>query len=87
MVRDMDIIETIPLTVRITPNARKIMERVADSIVYDKKERLPLGRMITAMILWFEDNTEWAEIKDAILAEWGREAQKRRARDRQRKRR
>jgi hypothetical protein len=26
--------------------------------------------MITAMTLWFEDNTEWAEIKDAILAEW-----------------
>jgi hypothetical protein len=83
----MAIAGKIPLTVRITPDARKILQRAANSIVRDEEERLPLGRMITAMIVWFEENTEWAEIKDAILAEWGREAQKRRVRDRQRKRR
>jgi hypothetical protein len=83
----MAIAGKVPLTVRITPEARKILQRVAKSIVCDEEDRLPLGRMITAMIVWFEENTEWDEIKDAILAEWGREVQKRRVRDRQRKRR
>jgi hypothetical protein len=83
----MDIVGAVALTVRITPDARKILEREANNIMYGEKGRLPLGRMITAMILWFEDNKEWVEIKDAVRDEWGREAQARRVRDHQRKRR
>lgn len=78
--------EKVPFTVNITPEARKILERVACSLVYGEEDRLPLGRMITAMTLWFEDNGVWEHIRKEIQADFAREARERRERDRERKR-
>jgi hypothetical protein len=76
----------LPLTVRIGPKARKILERMAWRIVYNEEDRLPLGRIINAMILWFEDHNQWEEIQEEIRADFAREAEERRIRDRERKR-
>ena len=81
----MDVVGTVPLTVNISPAARKILDRVACRIVYDERDRLPLGRMISAMILWFQDNDKWEGIQATIRADFAREAQERRKRDRERK--
>ena len=43
---------TVPLTLRISPEARKRLDEVASRIV-GSEERLPLGRIIDAMVLWF----------------------------------
>jgi hypothetical protein len=82
----MDIVGTVPLTVNIGPEARKILEQVARGLVYDEGDRLPFGRIITTMTLWFEDNAKWEDIRNAIRADFAREAQERRKRDRERKR-
>jgi hypothetical protein len=74
------------LAVRVDPEARKILERVACKVVYHEDDRLPLGKIITAMILWFEDNVEWEEIEEAVRADWDREVAERKRRDRKRKR-
>jgi hypothetical protein len=83
----MDIIATVPLTVRITGEARQCLERAACRIVYDERDRLPLGRLVTAMVLWFEDNNGWQALQKEIRADLAREQHERRKRDRERKRR
>lgn len=45
-----------------------------------------LGRIINAMILWFEDHNHRQEIQEEIRADFAREAEERRIRDRERKR-
>lgn len=83
----MDITGTVPLTVRITPEARQCLERAACRIVYDERDRLPLGRLVTAMILWFEENPEELdELQSDMQAAFAREQHERRKRDRERKR-
>jgi hypothetical protein len=62
------------------------MTRVACNLVYGEEDRLPYGRIVTAMTKWFEDNDEWEDITDEIRADIAREAQERRVRDRERKR-
>jgi hypothetical protein len=42
------------LTVRIAPEARKILDRVANSLVYDEKDRLPLESRAKEPWLTFE---------------------------------
>ena len=74
------------LTVRIAPEARKILDRVANSLVYDEKDRLPLGRIVTAIIMFLQQNGCWDAIKEIIRADFAREAHERRVRDRERKR-
>jgi hypothetical protein len=75
------------LTVRIAPEARKILDRVANSLVYDEKDRLPLGRIITAMVKFLEEDDDcWDAITKIIRADFAREAHERRVRDRERKR-
>jgi hypothetical protein len=49
----------IPFSINISPEARKILEREACRLVYGPEDRLPLGRIVTAMTLWFEENVEW----------------------------
>jgi hypothetical protein len=83
----MEITGTVPLTVRISPEAREFLERAACKIVHDEGDRLPLGRLVTAMTLWFEDNKKWEELQNEIRADFAREEQERRKRDRERKRR
>jgi hypothetical protein len=78
--------ENVPLSIHITLEARKILEREACKLVYGEDDRLPLGRVVTAMTLWFEDNLKWNDIRDEIRAAFAREAQERRVRDRERKR-
>ena len=80
-----EIVEMSPLTVRIAPDARKILDRVANSLVYDEKDRLPLGRIVTAMVKFLEED-DWDAIKKIIRADFAREAHERRVRDRERKR-
>jgi hypothetical protein len=75
-----------PLTVRIAPEARKILDQVADSLVYDEKDRLPLGRIVTAMVNFLEEDDCWDAIRKTIRADFAREAHERRVRDRERKR-
>jgi len=77
----------VRLEVNISREARKILEREACLLVYGEQDQLPLGRIVTAMTLWFEENTEWDEIRETIRADRAREAQERRERDRERKRR
>jgi hypothetical protein len=74
----------IPL--HITPEARRILEREACKLVYGEDDRLPLGRIVTTITLWFEDNLKWKEIREEIRAALARETQERRVRDRERKR-
>jgi hypothetical protein len=81
----MGIVDTNPLTVRITPEARKILERVGNSLV-DQKDRLPLGRIVTAMVKFLEEDECWDAITEIIRADFAREAHERRVRDRERKR-
>jgi hypothetical protein len=83
----MEITGTVSLTVRISPEAREILERAACKIVHDEGDRLPFGRLVTAMILWFEENNEWEELQEKIRADIAREEHERRKRDRERKRR
>ena len=80
-----EIVGMSPLTVRIAPEARKILDRVATSLVYDEKDRLPLGRIVTAMVKFLEED-DWDAIKKIIRADFAREAHERRVRDRERKR-
>jgi len=80
-----EIVEMSPLTVRIAPDARKILDRVACSLVYDEKDRLPLGRIVTAMVKFLEED-DWDAIKKIIRADFAREAHERCVRDRERKR-
>jgi hypothetical protein len=56
------------LGVDISPETRKILEREACLLVYDAEDQLPLGRIVTAMILWFEEYNEWDEIRETIRA-------------------
>src|SRR6516225_7525919 len=81
-----EIVGMSPLTVRIAPEARKILDRVATSLVYDEKDRLPLGRIVTAIIMFLQQNGRWDAIKEIIRADFAREAHERRIRDRERKR-
>jgi len=81
----MDILATRPLTVRITPAARNILDRVANSLVHEK-DRLPLGRIVTAMVKFLEEDECWDAITKIIRADFAREAHERRVRDRERKR-
>ena len=81
-----EIVGMSPLTVRIAPEARKILDRVATSLVYDEKDRLPLGRIVTAIIMFLQENGGWDAIKEIIRADFAREAHERRVRDRERKR-
>ena len=81
-----EIVEMSPLTVRIAPDARKILDRVACSLVYDEKDRLPLGRIVTAIIMFLQQNGRWDAIKEIIRADFAREAHERLVRDRERKR-
>jgi len=81
----MDILATRPLTVRITPAARNILDRVANSLVHEK-DRLPLGRIVTAMVKFLEEDERWEAITEIIRADFAREAHERRVRDRERKR-
>jgi hypothetical protein len=69
------------LGVDISPETRKILEREACLLVYDAEDQLPLGRIVTAMILWFEEYNEWDEIRETIRADRAREAQERRERE------
>jgi hypothetical protein len=78
--------EKVPITIQITAETREILTRVACSLVYGEEDRLPYGRIVTAMTKWFEDNDEWEDIADEIRADIGREAQERSVRDRERKR-
>ena len=78
--------ENVPFSIQITPEARKILEREACKLVYGEDDRLPLGRIVTAMTMWLEDNLKWKDIRDEIRAAFAREAQERRVRDRERKR-
>ena len=84
---DRDPEKNVPFSANISPEARKILERVACSLVYNERDRLPYGRVITAMTLWFEDNDAWDDIREAIRADRAREAQERRERDRDRQQR
>ena len=81
-----EIVGMSPLTVRIAPEARKILDGVANSLVYDEKDRLPLGRIVTAMIMFLEEDRSWDAIRKIIRADFAREAHERRVRDRERKR-
>jgi hypothetical protein len=76
----------IPFSIHIAPEARRILEREACKLVYGEDDRLPLGRIVTTMTLWFEDNLKWKEIREEIRAALARETQERRVRDRERKR-
>ena len=76
----------VPFSIQITPEARRILEREACKLVYGEDDRLPLGRIVTTMTLWFEDNLKWKEIREEIRAALARETQERRVRDRERKR-
>ena len=78
--------EQVPISVNISLEARKILEKRAQKIVHDEGDQLPLGRVITAMVLWFEEREWWEEIQQEIRADFAREAQERRKRDRERKR-
>lgn len=78
--------ENVPFSIHITLEASKILEREACKLVYSEDDRLPLGRIVTAMTLWFEENLKWKDIRDEIRAAFAREAQERRVRDRERKR-
>ena len=80
-----EIAGTLSLTVRIAPEARKILDRVANSLVYDEKDRLPLGRIVTAMVKFLKKD-DWDAITKIIRADFAREAHERRVRDRERKR-
>jgi uncharacterized protein YdaU (DUF1376 family) len=51
-----------------------------------KNAEVGLGRIVTAMTLWFEENDEWDDIREAIRANRARQAWERRERDRERKR-
>jgi hypothetical protein len=77
---------SVPLTVRISPEARKRLDEVASRIV-GSEERLPLGRIIDAMVLWFFDENEWEDIVLEVREDLEREREERKARDRERKRR
>jgi hypothetical protein len=76
----------VPFSVSISREARQILEREACKLVYGPEDRLPLGRIVTAMTMWFEENLGWTNIRDEIRAALAREAQERRVRDRERKR-
>jgi hypothetical protein len=76
----------VPFSIHITPEARRILEREACKLVYGEDDRLPLGRIVTTMTLWFEDNLKWKEIREEIRAALASETQERRVRDRERKR-
>jgi hypothetical protein len=82
----MEKLGNVPFHANINPLARKILERVASSLVYNEGDQLPYGRIITAMTLWFEDHKKWDEIQKTIRADFAREAQQRRQRDRERER-
>jgi hypothetical protein len=75
------------LSITISEEAREILDRVAASLVHNERDRLPLGRVVAAMTLWFEENNEWDDITEAIRDDYADEAQRRRERDRERKRR
>src|SRR6516165_11195434 len=81
-----EIVEMSSLTVRIAPDARKILDRVANSLVYDEKDRLPLGRIVTEMVKFLEEDESWDAITKIIRADFAREVHERRVRDRERKR-
>jgi hypothetical protein len=81
----MENLGNVPFHANIDPVARKILERVACSVVYNERDRLPYGRILTAMTLWFEDHEKWEEIRKTIRADFARETQQQRERDRERK--
>jgi hypothetical protein len=58
---------------------------VANRLVYDEEDRLPLGRIVTAMVNFLEED-DWDAITKIVRADFAREAHERRVRDRERKR-
>jgi hypothetical protein len=78
--------DSVRLSVNISPESRQILERVAARVHYNEGGQLPLGQIVTAMIEWFEDEEEWDEIEENVRTQFVRKVQERKERDRERKR-
>jgi hypothetical protein len=78
--------KTVLLTCRITPESRKLLYDKAEGLV-QPGDRLPIGRMISFMIQYFEQMGEWGEIEDDVREVLAEELQARKQKDRERKRR
>jgi hypothetical protein len=78
--------KTVPISANISPKAKELLYWFARSLV-DKGQDPPIGRVLTAMILDFEEMGNWVEIEDTIRDDLKRQAEERRRKDRDRKRR
>jgi hypothetical protein len=76
--------KSVPLTVRINPESKKILYQQAERLA-KPGERAPVGRVITQMIEYF-DTDDWDDIFNFTLGEIEDEIAERKRRDRERKR-
>jgi hypothetical protein len=78
----------VPLSVSISEEARKILEREAAPLADGDGDRVPLGDLLTELIRYFDDvDDNWEELREDIIFNRSQKVQERRRRDRERKRR
>jgi len=70
----------------ISPEAHKILLRVAAKSHQRGSSRPPIGKVLTVMIEWFEDKDECAEIEETVRDGYARSIHIRKEKDRERKR-
>jgi hypothetical protein len=78
--------KSVPLTANISPEARDLLYREVREFSRQGQRRIPLGKFLSALILYSRDMGDWEEIADDVKEELNREIDERRKRDRERKR-
>jgi hypothetical protein len=77
--------KNLAINASISPAAHEKLYRFAREFS-ERGGRLPLGKVLSAMILYFDEMSDWQDIADDIRSEIDRESDERRKRDRERKR-
>lgn len=78
--------ETVRLSVNISPEARESLEHAAARCLYNEGGQLPLGQLVTAMIEFIEGEDVWQRIEEKVRTRFVGKVQRRKERDRERKR-
>ena len=77
----------VTLSVSISEEARRILVRESEALVNYSGDRLPIGDLVTELVLWFEEmEGRWGELREEIHGNLSEKVQERRRKDRERKR-
>jgi hypothetical protein len=78
----------VPLSVSISEEARKILDREAGEFAHGTLHRPPLGDLVDGLVRYFEDfDGNWDGVRQEIEGDRAEKVQERQRKDRERKRR